>query len=570
MLAAMEVTAAATFCATLVDELAGLGLTDAVIAPGSRSTPMALALDADARVRVHVHVDERSAAFVALGLSRATGRAAAVLTTSGTAAVELHPAVVEASYDRVPLVALTADRPPELHGVGAPQTIDQRELYGRAARAYVDAGVPDDVAPERWRPLAREVWDAAHRGRPGPVQLDLPFREPLVGRPGPLPPADAPAGDRPNGRPGALDDAVVDRVARAIDGRRGVIVAGGHVDHPEAVLELADHLGWPVFADPRSGCRVPHPAVVGHFDAVLRAGVCGGGDEPEAVLRLGSLPASKVLTQWLAGLGPDVCQLGIDAHGARFDVDGRLDEVIEAAPGALSAALVHRTAGASDRTWLERWFAAERRASEVIARVLAQQGALTEPAVARIVTGGVPDGSDLVLSSSMPVREVEWYAAARRGLRVLANRGANGIDGVVSTAVGVALAGAPTTALLGDLAFLHDVNGLLGVTGRDVDLTLVVVDNDGGGIFSFLPQAQALPRHRYERLFGTPHGLDLVQVARAHGVDAYEVVAAEELADALDHRCRSPRALVVRTDRGANVGVHDTLHAEIAAALTDA
>jgi 2-succinyl-5-enolpyruvyl-6-hydroxy-3-cyclohexene-1-carboxylate synthase len=203
-----------------------------------------------------------------------------------------------------------------------------------------------------------------------------------------------------------------------------------------------------------------------------------------------------------------------------------------------------------------------------VARVLAQQPRLTDPDVARIVVADVPDGSTVVVSSSMPVRDVEWYSAPRDGVRVLANRGANGIDGVLSTAVGVALAGGPTTALVGDLAFLHDVNGLLGVTGRDVELTIVVVDNDGGGIFSFLPQAEALDRARYERLFGTPHGLDLLPIARAHGIDAYEVMSAEELADGLDHRRPAPRVLVVRTDRRANVAVHHELHAAVAAALT--
>lgn len=569
-------TTAATFCATLVDEWARAGVTDAVVCPGSRSTPMALALAADDRVAVHVHHDERAGAFVALGLGLATGRPAVVLTTSGTAAVELHPAVVEAHHARVPLIACTADRPPELHDVGAPQTIDQTHLYGRAVRWFHDPGVPAEEASPTWRATAaRAVLEAtgATGAAPGPVHLDLPFREPLVGEPGPLPPARP--GDRPRLRRPAGDGAPcaadVDALAAAVAGRRVLVVAGAGVGDPLPVLALAERLGWPVVADPRSGCRLPVAPVVAHADAVLRVPARHGALAPDVVLRLGAAPASKVLGRWLADQA--AWQVGIDAWGAVVDPEHVVDSVVTAEPGALAAALgqVLGTADAAPDGWLAAWVGADANAAEALAEVLAAHAEPTEPGLARAVVAALPAGASLVVSSSMPVRDVEWYAAPRDGVRVLANRGANGIDGVTSTALGVALTGVPTAVLIGDVAFLHDSNALLGVADRGVDLTVVVVDNRGGGIFSFLPQASALAAERFEQLFGTPHDVDLATLAAAHGVATVEVHDAADVGRtvAASVATGGVRVVVVRTDRAANVAVHDELHAAVARALAD-
>jgi 2-succinyl-5-enolpyruvyl-6-hydroxy-3-cyclohexene-1-carboxylate synthase len=328
------------------------------------------------------------------------------------------------------------------------------------------------------------------------------------------------------------------------------------------VLDLAGHLGWPVLADPRSGCRLPHDRVVAHFDAILRS-AAGRAARPETVLRFGSLPASKVLTEWLHDQAGE--QIGIDADGRRSDPLGDLGPVVVAPAGEVGPALMRSCPGGTDPAWGSRWADADRRAASAIDLALSDR--LTDPAVARRLVARLPDGAHLVVSSSMPVRDVEWYAAPRSGVRVLANRGANGIDGVVSTAVGVALAGAPTVALVGDVAFLHDTNALLGLTDRGVDLTVVVVDNDGGAIFSFLPQARVLDDVTYERLFGTPHGLDLVAVARAHGVDAASISDADGLDAELRREVAGPRVVVVHTDRGANVAVHDEIHQAVADAL---
>lgn len=565
---------AATFCATVVDEWVALGVIDAVVCPGSRSTPMALALAEHDGVRVHVHLDERSGSFLALGLAKATGRAVPVLTTSGTATVELHPAVAEASYAGVPLVACTADRPPELHGRGAPQAMDQADLYGTAVRTFLDPGPPEDLDPARWRAIASEAVAAAQgwgSGPPGPVQLNLAFREPLLGPVGELPPAEAtgrPAAPTPAGLP-EHDLALL---AELVAGTEGVVVAGEGAagSDPSAVGRLAAALGWPVLADPLSGCRGVAPAVIAHGDGLLRAAAFAEAHRPQAVLRFGRMPASKVLAAWLAGSAAPVVR--VDPAGLPSDPDGLLERDLVADPALVCEALLGQEPAPAPAAWGDAWTAADAAARAAVAEVLAAHPEPTEPGVARAVASGAPDGSAVVASSSMPVRDLEWYAAPREGVRFLANRGVNGIDGVVSTAVGVALAepALPTVALLGDLAFLHDSNGLLGAAERRLDLTLVVVDNDGGGIFSFLPQASALPTGRYEQLFGTPHGLDLAAVARAHGVArVHEPTSTAEVQAAVAATAGAPGldVVVVRTDRGVNVAVHEEVHAAVAASL---
>ena len=559
------------FAATLVDEWVRGGVQEAVISPGSRSTPLAVAMAADGRLRVHVVLDERSAGFFAVGLALASGRPALVLTTSGTAAAELHPAVVEAHHARVPVVVCTADRPPELHHVGAPQTIEQVGLFGAAVRWAFAPGVPDEAAQPTWRSVAaRTVLEAtAGAAGPGPVHLDLAFREPLVGE------ADRTVGGRRGGTAWHVAaparavpaDEVVDELAG--HGGRGVVVAGAGGGDPAAVADLAAALGWPVLADPRSGCRVPGRATVAAADALLRVPELAAATRPDLVLRLGAPWASRVVGEWLAAL--DVPQYLVDPYRAWLDPGRSATTVVAADPTHLACAVARSAAvRRAPDGWQAAWATVEDAAQAAIDDVLAGEAGPTEPAVARAVVDALVDGATLVVSSSMPVRDVEWYGRPRRGLRVLANRGANGIDGVVSTALGAAVAGpGPTTALVGDLAFLHDTNALLvpAGTGSGVDATVVVVDNDGGGIFSFLPQATALSSARFERLLGTPHGLDLCAVARAHGAEATPAESVDEVAAAVAAPADGVQVVVVRTDRAANVAVHHALNDAVAAAV---
>jgi 2-succinyl-5-enolpyruvyl-6-hydroxy-3-cyclohexene-1-carboxylate synthase len=554
----------ATFAATLVDEWVRDGLTDAVVCPGSRSTPLALALADHPGVRVHVHHDERSGGFLALGVGLATGRPAAVLCTSGTAAAELHPAVVEADLAEVPLLVCTADRPPELRDVGAPQAIDQVHLYGRSVRWFGDPGVPGAAGASRWRPLAARAWAAATGDRPGPVHLNLPFREPLVGTPGELPPAR----NGPWTVPASLSRDLHHEGRRNGLPPRTVVVAGavpgldGDLVHAAAAAR-----GWPVVAEPRSAAWRPAGTTVSHLDAILRSPEAADRLRPDGVLRLGAPGSSRVVNEWLAASGATEVVAGAPGWS---DPAGTAAVVVDGDAGAFLRDL---PATGPDPGWLDRWQAASAAAEKALAVEVDALGGPTEPGVARAVAAALPDGARLVVSSSMPVRDVERYAAPRPGLVVLANRGANGIDGVVSTAVGVAAGSAgPTALLIGDIAFLHDSNGLLGAAGRGIDLAVVVVDNDGGGIFSFLPQATALAPERFEALFGTPHGLDLVALAGAYGVDARRLDPGRDVGGAVRAAVAAGgvRVLVVGTERAANVAAHRRLDGAVAAAVSAA
>lgn len=564
-----------TFCATLVDEWVRAGLTHAVIAPGSRSTPMAIALTARLEVHVTVHPDERSAAFIALGIGVSSGHPAVVLTTSGTAAVELHPAIVEAHQAAVPMLVVTADRPPELHGVGAPQTVDQTRLYGDAVRWFAEPGPPELATVSTWRSLgARAAIETVdHPAGPGPVHLNLGFREPLVGVP-----ADPPPG-RPGRRPWheagghrvALDRRGSTMLTRLLDRPRGVIVAGRGSGHPAGVLALADATGWPVLADPRSDCRLDHRAVVCHADAILRDPETARDLVPDVVLRLGEPPASKVLETWLSSSGAD--QIAVSRDARWFDPNRTAAAVLRADPDAVTHALAHLVRHPRTPEWGGRWERTEADAARAVAEVLDGRDDLTEPTVARTLCRRLGIEDDLMVSSSMPIRDVEWFGGPTL-TRVRSNRGANGIDGVLSTAVGIALSKrdthSRTAVLLGDLAFLHDTNALIGLAGRGLDLLIVVIDNDGGGIFSFLPQADTLDTDRFERLFGTPHGVDLAALCRAHGLTCTTVGEREALEDAVGTALEGGvHVLRIVTDRSDNVALHRELDEAVRRSIRD-
>jgi len=550
----------ATFCATLVDEWLALGVRLAVVAPGSRSTPMAIAI-ADSALRTEVFHDERSAAFAALGAAKASGVPTLLLCTSGTAAVNFHPAVVEASYAEVPLIVVTADRPPELQGVGAPQTIDQRNLYGSAVRSFIDAGVADDERRDEWRRMARRTHAAATGASPGPVQLNVAFREPLVGSAGQLPARQEESLTHvAKGRARPLSTAQLAALAAHLRGRRGIIVAGASGADSAGIHALALRLGWPVLADPLGGARSEHSHALRHADAILRDTDTARSLTPEVVLRFGTPPASKVVNGFLRDCGADT--IAITATPRLADPDRRVSmHVVTDFDAALHD--VAAIAESSDAQWISKWQAAESAARGVMDSLLRDESRLSEPGVARVVAATLPAGSQLFVSSSMPVRDLEWYAAATDHLRVMSNRGANGIDGVVSSAVGAALGTQrPTALLIGDVALLHDSNGLLRLASRGVDVRIVVVDNRGGGIFSFLPQRATMADERFEQLFGTPHEADLAALACAHGVACETVESTPQLRAALAQP--GPRVIVVRTDRNENVARHDEIHRAVA------
>ena len=521
----------ATYCATLVDEWLALGLSDAVVCPGSRSTPLALALAERSELRLHVRLDERSAAFFALGVALASGRPVLLLVTSGTAAAEVHAAVCEADLSSVPLIVVTADRPPELHGVGAPQTIDQAGLFGRVVREAGDPGVARLEVSSSWRPLARRLWRRS-RGEgttPGPVHLNAAFIEPLV----------ASAGNLPRRVDTEAMTISPERVTLSLGGRRVLVVAGARSDR-ESVSQLLS-AGAALVGD------VTVVDALSHADVLVRDGALAAELRPDLVIRLGGLPSSKVLGQrlreWAA---PTISVRGVDEPA---DPDGLSDVVTR---GRVEIAEGDR----ANEEYATRW----RTLSEAVVQGLQSVERWCEPVVAGDVAREAKESARaLVVGSSMPVRDVEWWASDRPE-RVFSNRGANGIDGVVSTLCGVASV-TPALGLVGDLTMLHDVSAL--VEGcPSGSATLVVLDNGGGGIFSFLSQRSVLDENRFEQLFGTPRTHDLVTVARAFSHHAERVETREHLRDALQASRHRPGLSVIVAalpSRDENVETHTWL-----------
>ena len=551
-----------------VEELARCGVRHAVTSPGSRNAPLALTLALQEGIEAHSVIDERSAGFVALGIAKATGRAVAVTCTSGSAAANLMPAVVEAWESRVPLIVLTADRPPELRDVGAGQAIDQVKLYGSAAKWFVEVGThePSRATALHVRGLACRAVATAEGTRPGPVHLNFPLREPLAPVAEELGAADWEG--RAGGRPWvsvarASHDAeppaeVVEMVASA---RRGAIVAGSlRGEPPFGVLEFAHRAGWPVLADPLSGLRCGPPDrrnVVAHYDLLLRSESFAGEHRPDLVIRIGDAPTSKPLRAWLARAE----QVVLDPDRAWHEPTREAGTIVPAGPELVDALVPHARAAESD--WLESWTRADR----LVLPELAGTEFPFEPKVWAAVADAAPAGAVLWVASSMPVRDVEAFLPSMaKPLRVLANRGANGIDGMVSSALGSALgSGEPTILLTGDIALLHDVGGVMASKRLPAaNLTIVCANNGGGGIFDHLPVAASADPGAYAEHILTPSGIAPERVAALAGVP---YTRAESL-DALAAAVRAGAGLVeVVTDRARNVEAHRALRARVEAAL---
>jgi 2-succinyl-5-enolpyruvyl-6-hydroxy-3-cyclohexene-1-carboxylate synthase len=563
-----------------VDELARCGMRAACTSPGSRCAPLVLTLAREQRLRCYSHIDERCSGFFALGLAKASGLPVAVTCTSGTAAAELAPAAIEAFQARVPLLLLTADRPPELRENGAGQAIDQLKLFGDAAKWFFEVGT-HDVSSERlrWiRTLACRAYNTAIEGRPGAVHLNFPLREPLV-----IDeelPEDSTA--RPGGHPyvrrsptlaGVNDGRETQHLQKLMaQAKRGVVVAGRHERSTplgEAAAAFCEAAGWPLLADPLSGAR-RGTAAIAHYDALLRDDAFAARVVPDLVIQVGDLPVSKPLRTWLAGLN-EIPQVALDPEGAWQDPASILAESLALEPAGALAELTARQP-TTDTDWLAGWRTADERAAEAILGALGAHEGLSEPAIAAELGTLLPTAATLFVASSMPVREIETFWPARDDPpRVLCNRGANGIDGIVSSAFGAAAsADGPVVLLIGDVALAHDIGGLLAAKRLELKLTIVLVDNGGGGIFDFLPISHApmAAEHEiYARHIATPTGLHFERAAALYGL-AHERVETVPAFRAALERAFSPQIgsaiLQVPTDRARNVELHRRIWADVA------
>ncbi len=575
------------FAAALVDELARAGVREVCVCPGSRSAALAIAAARHDALRCWSQIDERSAGFFALGAAKATRAPAALICTSGTAAANFYPAVIEAYHARVPLVVLSADRPPELRGWGAGQTIDQIRLYGTHVRWFAETAVPSGAS--QMLRYARELGCRAVAeacGPPGgPVHLNLPFRDPLA-------PSSMAAGseraaggrrDRPYTRvsrstqhPKPED---VERLAEVANSHeRGVIACGpmdAAADLCAALAALARRLGWPILADPTSQLRCgAHRAgapIVAHADLFLRDEPLARRLAPEVVLHFGATPTSKAQRLWLERHAPEHWIL-VDPEAAWSDPDHLASEQLAVDPLALCEALAAR-ASRRERAapWLEAVLRVERCAADVVSELVDGEHELLEPRAVRELAAALPDAAIVYASSSMPVRELDAFLrASERPLRVLANRGANGIDGMISSALGAAATRAePVVLLTGDLALLHDVGALLAARRHALDLTIVVFDNDGGGIFSYLPVAERVAPEIFEAHFRTPHGVDLGAVVAGFGADFARVGSWEHFGASVKSALATPGVgvVVVPVDRDRSVAHHREIERRVSEAL---
>lgn len=577
--------AAYLYVGAFVDELARAGLRHVCLCPGSRSAPLALRLADHPALKLWMHLDERCAAFFALGLAKAQRFPVAMLCSSGTAAANFLPAIVEAHQAHVPLIILTADRPPELRDTGAPQTIDQIKLYGPYAKWFVEIALPE-ATPDMLRyarTLAARAVAESLAAPTGVVHLNFPFREPLI----PIAPPDPQPHDlsRAEGQPyvrfsdaprppdAALITSLQAELASIENGpvKNGIIVAGSQTDpaFPEAVTQLSAALGYPLLADPLSQVRCgSHDGtnIIDAYDAFLRDAPTVERLKPEVILRFGAMPTSKPLMQYLQRHA-SARQILIDGHGDWNDAARLAADVIHVDPKLFCSALTYRARGSSD--WLESWRTTQRLARQAITQQLTDFDDFFEGRVFSELAECLPANAACYVSSSMPVRDLDtFFPANPRAIRFLANRGANGIDGIVSSALGASVVSqGPLVLVIGDIAFYHDLNGLLAAKRHALNATIILINNDGGGIFSFLPQA-AYPQH-FEQLFGTPHGLNFHPIAEMYGADYQRVADWREFRAALNRGLTATglNIIEVRTQRERNVTQHRQVWKAVAASL---
>lgn len=555
------------YVASFVDELVQVGVTEAIVSPGSRSTPMAILMAEHPDMNVTINIDERSSAFYALGVAKATKKPVAILCTSGTAAANYFPAIVEAYYSRVPLIVLTADRPHELRDVGAPQAIDQNQLYGNHAKWFVEMALPEDSEQmlAYVRTMAGRAAGTAQSAPAGPVHLNFPFREPLIPNLGldHLWGTSKMAKKNVNvvvGKP-TMDEEQAQLISDVVSEKlKGIIVCGSHgnSEFGHDVANLAETLQFPILADPLSQLRSgthPKSYILDGYDAFLRNEEFREAYKPDIIIRFGAMPVSKSLLQYIQKQ-KNTPQIVVDGDGGWRDPTLSATDMVYCDEIEFCQAITKRIQKRSDNGWISSWIKINEIVKENI-NAVHQEETLFEGKVFTELQEILPNGSTLFVGNSMPIRDLDtFFINNEKLIHALGNRGANGIDGLVSTAMGISSQNEHTVLVIGDLSFYHDLNGLLAAKHHHLNSTIVLINNDGGGIFSFLPQSQE--EKHFEKLFGTPIGLDYEHVVKMYGGKFTSVENWAEFRKAISTSLNGKglHVVEVKTDRQENVMIH--------------
>ena len=550
------------YLAAFISGLIQAGVKDVVISPGSRSTPLALLIAENRDLNVYIDIDERSAGFFALGMAKASQRPVALLCTSGTAAANYFPAVVEANLSRVPLIILTADRPHELRDVGAPQAIDQIHLYGNHVRWFTDMALPE-ISQEQYafHTAVRAVKEATGHIQ-GPVHLNFPLREPLLPILEPYPFTDKIKELKISQGNLTISNETAREIAEQIQQIENGLIIVGDIDKPElaeAIHQFAQLTGYPILADPLSQLRsgaITDSHVIDSYDAILKNEQAINFLRPDLIIRFGSMPVSKPLTLFLKKWR-QTPQMIVDGGSGWRDPQNLGTMMVQCEETIFCQAIKAFFTEARQTQYLSTWKNLNQIAKETIASFLKTMNDLDEGKVIYELAKMIPENSTIFAGNSMPIRDVDtFFHQTKKKIHLLANRGANGIDGVVSTAIGAAIYRNPLYLVIGDLSFFHDLNGLLAAKLNHISINIILINNDGGGIFSFLPQSE-LNRH-YELLFGTPIGIDFSYAVKMYGGEFYKVSNWKEFDQAIEATTEKNgiQVIEVQTNRQANLESH--------------
>ncbi|MBS4173904.1 2-succinyl-5-enolpyruvyl-6-hydroxy-3-cyclohexene-1-carboxylic-acid synthase [Bacillus sp. FJAT-49736] len=553
-----------TYLADFIQELVTSGVEDVVISPGSRSTPLAMLIAEHPNLNYHVNIDERSAAFFALGMAKQTRKPVALLCTSGTAAANYYPAIIEAKISRVPLIVLTADRPHELRDIGAPQSIDQIHLYGKHVKWFAEMSIPDEHEELLYyvRTTASRAVNISLQAPAGPVHLNFPFREPLIPRLEPTPFEKVKQSVKSSQGALVLPTGEMERICMELEKHEKGLIICGVIDEPgftQAVLTLSEKLGYPILADPLSQLRSGShngATIIDNYDTILKAGTYMKELSPEVIIRFGGMAVSKPLTLFLKGL-QNVVHYIVDSGSGWRDPIKMGTEMIHADETIFCDGLATIVRNPTNFKWLQLWQQLNEKTKNIVQLAVEDIQDLDEGKAVVELTKLLPSNSTLFVGNSMPIRDVDtFFHFNQKNIRVMANRGANGIDGVVSSAAGASVYADNLFLLIGDLSFFHDLNGLLAAKMHRLNITVIVINNNGGGIFSFLPQAGS--SKNFEHLFGTPIDLEFEYAIKMYGGNYQKVMNWDEYRESINKAIKTPglNVIEVPTNRERNVQIH--------------